>query len=392
MDGDPWQRLTDWLASVEAGEVPAYAGVHGLGAEHLTIIDKATIRRSGSDYLSRAVAGQQLWWRSTSGTTGAPATFFFDRVRHFEQMLLAVPKIVFRSEVLSAFRRSVLCLHLTDTQSSRSSVIADPLGLFGLMLRGVFNQAKPGSLERVAEWIRELRPAVLTARPEIYAVLLAEPVIEAALREHPPDLLVSSGSELPPALEHDLAERVGAPVSTAYGLCEFGVVASRCPACQRLHLDDPSLVLELDTDAQGEAIISGLGNAAMPLLRYRTGDRLSLVPNDCSTGAPGPAIAGVTGRLVPPFRFSGGRVFSPTHFTNLFELFPIREYQLTQLDPSSVVLAIETEVAEREVAALLDVLKRHLEAALPEDVAVEVRRREFGTEKIARFRSLCGVR
>ncbi|HEX3240435.1 MAG TPA: hypothetical protein VHR18_09895 [Solirubrobacterales bacterium] len=383
---DPSQRLADWLQSEAAREVPAYAGA----ASGLGLIDKGTIRRRGSEFVSRASAGQTVWRRSTSGTTGAPVTFLFDRDRHFEQLILAVPKIVVRAGAVAAFRRSTLCLHVTDTQVGGNSAFADPLDRFGTMLRGRIDQAKPGGVARVAEWLRDLRPGVVTARPEIFAVMLAEPAVARELETHPPDLLVSSGSELSAGLRVRLAEQVAAPIAIAYGLCEFGVVASSCPVCGHLHLDDPNIALELGGPTNDEAILSGFGNAAMPLLRYRTGDRLQLTQERCESGAPGPTIVRVVGRVVPAFRFAGGRVFSPTHFTSLLDLFPIREYQLTQVDLDSVELRVEPRAgAAAEVHGLLGDLRSHLEAGLPGGVAVEVRSMHFGDQKVARFRTLC---
>jgi phenylacetate-CoA ligase len=118
----------------------------------------------------------------------------------------------------------------------------------------------------------------------------------------------------------------GCPVRETYGMTENVAAASECEA-GRLHLWPEVGAVEV---RDGEFICTGLLNDAMPLIRYRLGDRGRLAPETemCPCGRTLPVIAGVEGRtsdlLITP---DGRRIF---WLNPVFYGLPVRQGQIVQ--------------------------------------------------------------
>jgi phenylacetate-CoA ligase len=105
--------------------------------------------------------------------------------------------------------------------------------------------------------------------------------------------------------------------------------------------------------AEGQIVATALVNHAMPLLRYRVGDRGSLLPGRCDCGLAFPLLGVVTGREAEMLELRGGRRISPYALTCALErVGQVLRYQVTQLDPARVrVRAIPHPEADRDAMA-----------------------------------------
>jgi phenylacetate-CoA ligase len=104
---------------------------------------------------------------------------------------------------------------------------------------------------------------------------------------------------------------------------------------------------------EGELVATVLVNRAMPLLRYRTGDRGSLLPHSCSCGRPSPLMGIVTGRAADVLVLQDGHRISPYALTCALErVAGVLRYQVSQLDPARVrVRAVIEAAADRDRVA-----------------------------------------
>lgn len=100
-------------------------------------------------------------------------------------------------------------------------------------------------------------------------------------------------------------ERVfGCPVRETYGMAEIAAAASECEH-GRLHLWPEAGIAEV---IDGDLICTGLGNPDMPLIRYRTGDRVTLGGSDpCPCGRTLPVLASIEGRVDDVLYTADGR-------------------------------------------------------------------------------------
>ena len=89
------------------------------------------------------------------------------------------------------------------------------------------------------------------------------------------------------------------------GMTELGPTGFSCSQRDGLHLVEPEFVFEVDdgrgrpvAEGEGELIATNLGRWGMPLVRYRTGDRVSLSRKPCSCGSPyAKLVGGIRGRV-----------------------------------------------------------------------------------------------
>jgi phenylacetate-CoA ligase len=100
---------------------------------------------------------------------------------------------------------------------------------------------------------------------------------------------------------------------------------------------------------EGNLVATLLVNRAMPLLRYRIGDRGSLLTERCTCGHAFPLLGVVTGRRADVMVLEGGRRVSPYALTCAMEqVRDVLRYQVTQLEPARLrVRAILDPGADR---------------------------------------------
>src|SRR5207302_3128492 len=159
-----------------------------------------------------------------------------------------------------------------------------------------------------------------------------------------------SGAMLDSALKKVAAARMGVRIVEAYGLTEFGMVASECAQASGLHLDGDVVAEVLDHKNRpvsdgfsGALTLSSVRNTAYPLVRYRTDDQVVLDHSPCRCGRATPRIVELLGRTMRNFRLPSGAPLSPTRFHDFFRFFPVREFQLVQSALDRFTLLVEPE-------------------------------------------------
>ena len=131
----------------------------------------------------------------------------------------------------------------------------------------------------------------------------------------------------------------------SYGTTETGAVAGECPVGS-MHVYSDHVHLEIFRDDApahpgefGDIVVTSLYNLAMPLIRYRVGDRGRLSPEGCACGLPYPVLTDLQARSKDCFVLANGSVqHSSALIEQLRELFKqrcgdnVRQLQLRQND------------------------------------------------------------
>jgi phenylacetate-CoA ligase len=141
-----------------------------------------------------------------------------------------------------------------------------------------------------------------------------------------------------------------------YGTSETKEIAWQC-AHGGTHVNADVIRLEVVDDIgdnlppgmEGDLVATVLVNRAMPLLRYRTGDRGTLLSGACTCGCTLPLLGVMTGRRSDILVFGNGHRVSPYALTCALERIPgVLRYQVSQLDQVRVrVRAILDAAADR---------------------------------------------
>ena len=347
-------RFSDWC--------DAHVNCSGIASAPVDtfLTDKATLRARPERFANVDTATERLAIKYTSGTTGPPVPILYDWLTHLEQMVILPRRIIALYSAIAPRIETIGCtvtLSVTDNASVREEIWVDPWG--GFVVQIVVDEANPVDCRRVGDLVPKLKPDLVTVKPNLLAAILdhetrCEPFKNCV------GLVAVSGSDFGETVRASFEARLGAPVIEAYGLTEFGLVASECEARAGLHVD-PDIWPEilnaqegtfLQTNGQessvseGELVLSSGRNTAFPLTRYRTGDLATVVRAPCSCGRSTPRLRALSGRLVENFQRADGRTLSPARFNSLFATFPIFEFQLTQPGCGTFELTVEPQSGE----------------------------------------------
>jgi phenylacetate-CoA ligase len=313
----------------------------------LAPVTKAELREAGPALF---VGGRQRrgWLSSSSsGSTGEPFRVYYDA------RAWATLKVLVK---LRARRRCGLEVgHRVALLDAVPPVDASPDG---------------GPAGRVAR-ISVLQPAEVVAAQLVAFAPHAVYGLPSALREAGAilqdggarfrvPLVFTSGELLHPGARAAISRAFQGRVFDIYGSSETKEIGWECPA-GGMHVNADVLMVEIVDDdgqslpdgAEGHIVVTSLVNQATPLLRYRTGDRGSLLPGRCECGLAFPLLGVVTGREADMLELQGGRRVSPYALTCALErVGQVLRYQITQLDPARVrVRAIAHPDADRAAMA-----------------------------------------
>jgi phenylacetate-CoA ligase len=158
--------------------------------------------------------------------------------------------------------------------------------------------------------------------------------------------LVSTVSELVSEELRELVRRIpGCRLVDIYGSVETGLIAAQCSLCEAYHPADRHLMFELvgkdgrpvTPGEMGRIVVTPLFNAAMPLLRYDTGDyAVERIENRCLRS--GRAIERILGRERNLFTLpNGSKVVPGLPAGALWEL-GVRRFKLLQTTLNQVEL------------------------------------------------------
>jgi len=188
-------------------------------------------------------------------------------------------------------------------------------------------------------------PQLIRGYPSSLA-LLAHYAAQRNMRFRHPVPIVTSSETLLPAQRRVISEVFGGPVRSYYGNAERAAHLLECSAGNMHPVGDSCVVEVLDELGQtvgdgeeGELICTGLLDFAMPLLRYRIGDRGVHGGDHCPCGRPGSFLRCVTGRVedyvMTP---EGRRVGRLDHAFK--DALRVREAQIVQDDVASIRVSL----------------------------------------------------
>lgn len=251
---------------------------------------------------------------TSSGTTGKPKAIFFSK-----------------KDINQAADLIARCLIMTGT--TKGDVLQNMMtyGLFtgalvmhyGAEKAGVLViPAGPGNTQRQIALMRDFRSTTLHITPS-YALYLAgvmqnegiDPRRDLSLRR------AYLGSE---PYSEETREKIeaffGIDVYNSYGLSEMNGpgVAFECPYKNGMHIWEDNFIMEvIDPDTKeivpegekGELVLTTLCREAMPILRYRTCDIVSIIPGKCPCGRTHRRISRIIGRTDDMIILRGVNIF-----------------------------------------------------------------------------------
>jgi phenylacetate-CoA ligase len=340
----PYYRDETWADRLRRG------GTAGL-LEVIAVTPKTAVRDHTHRFYAEAIAPEEgkVLDKYTSGSTGEP-TLIKKTIRHFQ--INARENARLKEGWRSGDHRKVLAI--------KSAREGDPFGnveercdkgrttwtLFGL------------DANRAFELLLKSRATMI----HCYPTLAYEILRLACERNEELELgLVSTVGEIVPDELRELAgERFGCRILDVYGTIETGIIAASCAHCGEYHPAERHLAFEVLRDDGspaspgeiGRAVATPLFNAAMPLLRYETGDYVQLAEhNSCARSSI--AIHRIIGRERNMFVLPDGRKITPMVPAKIAKELGIRQFKLVQTGAEDVELRYVLEAGAAPVAAAI---------------------------------------
>ncbi|SCM70941.1 Phenylacetate-coenzyme A ligase [uncultured Pleomorphomonas sp.] len=277
----PFYRLrTDWPEPCELVDLSDIARLPLTTADDLVRGDPSLIALPMRDAV-------RLVTIPTSGTSGRQKRLFFTEadieatVAYFEHGMATIVRP--GSSVAVAF------------PAQRPDSVGDLL-MRGLTRLGAFPAALPvdGSLDRMVDALRELRPAAIAGMPVTLGAAARRMETDGGLPLRIETALVSADS-VSPSFKAALAVVWGAEAFEHWGMTETGYGgALACEAHDGLHVRETDLYLEivdgssgrpLPAGQEGEIVVTTLRRRGLPLIRYRTGDGGRIIDDRCRCGS-----------------------------------------------------------------------------------------------------------
>ncbi|HEY3496035.1 MAG TPA: hypothetical protein VGK73_15160 [Polyangiaceae bacterium] len=314
--------------------------------------------------------------KSTSGTTGVPLVFAYDRGSEYWRQAMKL-----RGYRWAGYRPGDRSLHYWGSPP----VAPPPLGkkvkttLDHAVRREHYvdcTERSEEALALVVQRIRRLRPSVIVCYAQAGAAL-ARHVIETKCRDWPDIPVICAAERIFPSDRAAIAEAFGPGVFETYGSREVMLIAAECEAHDGLHTSMENLIVELvvrdgererlaEPGEVGEVAITDLHNYGAPFIRYLTGDlAVAGETQRCACGRALGKLRAIEGRANDTLRDGAGNAVSGLFFNVLFAAMAdkVRQFQVVQRRDRAIDLKIVPTPSFD--ADLLDKLKRHSARFLP---------------------------
>src|SRR5256885_3275989 len=224
------------------------------------------------------------------------------------------------------------------------------------------------TIERVAAIVATEATVVMST--PTYALRLAEAAREEGIDLARSSLRVSIHAGEPgasiPATRDRIEKELGVETFDHTGATEIGAHGFSCSARDGVHINEAEFIAEIfdartgetRDEGDGELVITNLGRWGMPVIRYRTGDRVIAARGTCSCGRTlVKLVGGIAGRVDDMVTVRGVNVF-PSAIEAIVRRFgQVGEYRIAlarvrEMDELRCIVEAPADVAERVGGAI----------------------------------------
>jgi phenylacetate-CoA ligase len=314
--------------------------------------------------------------KSTSGTTGRPLAFAYDRGSEYWRQAMKL-----RGYGWAGYQLGDPSIHFWGSPSLTPPPLARRLKeSFDHSFRREHyvdcTERSERALDLVVERIRSVKPRVMVCYAQA-AAALARHVNAKGLRDWADINVICAAERLWPSDRAAMLQAFGPGVFETYGNREAMLIAAECEAHAGLHLSMENLIVEIvvrDGERQrpahpgelGEVAITDLHNYGAPFVRYLTGDlAVARADERCACGRWLSRLERIEGRATETLRDGQGNPVSGMFFNVLFAYLAdrVREFQVVQRKDNAIDLRL-VPVGKLD-QALLDAIQRHAAQYLP---------------------------
>ena len=281
----------------------------------LPVITRERVRENREHFLSRDILPHQRIVAGTTGTTGGNL-----KVAYTEKLARENWAFLLRQRAWAGVNPRQPRITFFGARVVPTTRTTPPYWIYNLperqLLFSIFHLSQ-NTAPHYIKCLREHQGAVLEGFPSVLSIL-ADFVLSRG-QTIPMRAIFTTGEPLYPAARDKIESAFLAHTFDSYGMTEYCGLIQQCEEGE-MHLAPEYGFLEiLDEnndpvagDAEGYFVWTGFLNRAMPLLRYRIGDRgrWKLGP-PCQCGRAFPRVTPTITRESEILRCADGRIFSP---------------------------------------------------------------------------------
>jgi phenylacetate-CoA ligase len=142
-----------------------------------------------------------------------------------------------------------------------------------------------------------------------------------------PKSIILTGETISKKFKNRIGQFYNSEIFEQYATTEFEIVAWDCKEHKHFHINDESVYLEIiknneviQSEEDGNIIITGLTNYAMPLIRYNINDYGSKTNEKCNCGRELSLLKSIQGRTDDFIKLPNGNRISPSVLTSYIEI------------------------------------------------------------------------
>jgi len=317
--------------------------LHNFG--RLPPVTKETLRSRNSDFAASDWKERRGRENTSGGSTGEPVRFIQDEAHRI--WCVYANKLYFNHMLGKEMGEPEINLWGSERDIQRGS-IGVKQKLVNLAYNRYFLNAfrmTDADKRRYLEIISQRRPKTIWAYVESMDEL-ARYAEANGIEVRPPQFIITTAGTLYAPIRNRIERVFGAPVYNQYGSREVGPIACQCTEKNGLHLFPWTHLVEILDErgevcppgTEGDIVVTNLVNYAMPLIRYRIGDRGVMGSQLCSCGRTTPVLEKVAGRVIEHLIASDGAEIHGQYIIHLFYNKPwIKRFQVHQRAGGEIV-------------------------------------------------------
>jgi phenylacetate-CoA ligase len=324
-------------------------------------ISKQDIRENYQDFIARGLDASKLPSSFTSGSTGIPLKIVYDHSAL--SFYAALGRYIFSQCGVKPNYKFVTIWGRAQSIIWNRSYAKIFKGFDEMVVPALFEEAK------LVNVLRQINPDVIYTFPSILTLLANSDV--SGIR---PRLILTQGETVTRHCRDTVKKAFNLELFDTYGSVEFEFLAFECNEHRGLHMITGASYIEfieengehISTGEEGEIIVTGLYNRAMPLIRYRIGDVGIPTDEKCPCGRSWPLIKSINGRLNEFLTLPSSKKLSWTHFYHHFyielekNVFCVRQYQIIQDRKNRIIFKVTK--GQKFDQMILERIKNNLES------------------------------
>lgn len=331
----------------------------------LPIITREDVRKAGNKMISSRFSKKNLVHGHTSGTTGSPLSFYWDKQTcifnnavDWRQKLWA--GVLYGEKLALLLGRTVVATDRTKPPFWQHDRIHNMLWMSSFHLSKKY-------LPIYIEKLRTYQPTAIEGYPSTIYILAR--YLKSIGESLPVKAIFTSSETLLPMQRSLIEAQFQAPVFDFYGQAERTAFATQCAEAHEYHLNFEYAVNEVidlagkSVEGEGYLVGTSLLNYGMPFIRYRSSDITAIKEGKCICGRYMPRFKSVTTKDEDIIVTPEGKLVASSVLTHPFKpLDSVIESQIIQHSIDQIIIKIvcRKDYSESDSIRLVNALRERV--------------------------------